>query len=317
MKMENIKHVTIIGTGMIGASMAALFTGNGYSTTMLAINAQEAENGKSRYDTCFQDLIDKKLLTKEEADRCEKFLSITLDYQDVVETDFIFECVFEKLDVKYNVYEKIEAYCTQFKAIASSTSALSADDLVKGLTEKNKHKLVVAHPYNPPHLVPFVEIVKSLQTTDEVAQTVYDVLESTGRKAIIMQKSAPGFVANRLQHALLREAINIVEEGLAAPRDVDKALMYSFSPRYTSVGLFEHQDAAGLDLVKNIEDYLFPTLSNADKTQDYIQKRVDEGNLGMKTGKGVYDWPKEAQDDFRQRAAAPYLSYFNWDVPKK
>jgi len=315
MKIATINHISIIGTGMIGASMAALFTGNGYPTTMLAINDQEKDKGLKNYNTCFQDLIEKKLLTTEQAERCLKLLSFTLDYEDIAETDFIFECVFEKLDVKYSVYEQIEKHCKKFQALASSTSALTADDLAAGLTH-NKDKLVVAHPYNPPHLVPFVEIVKNSHTTDQAAKLVYDLLESTGRKAIIMNICSPGFVANRLQHALLREAIYMVEQGLATPRDIDKALMYSFAPRYTSVGLFEHQDAAGLDLVKNIEDYLLPTLSNANKAPEFINKLVREENLGMKTGKGIYDWPKEAQDDFRQRAAAPYLKYFNWDIPK-
>jgi 3-hydroxyacyl-CoA dehydrogenase len=316
MKIENINHVAIIGTGMIGASMAALFTGNGYSTTMLAVNEQEKERGKCLYDTCFDDLIEKNLVTREQANRCEKLLKFTFDYSDIADADFIFECVVERIDIKFCVYELIEEHCKQFKVLASSTSALSADDLAEGL-KFNKDKLVVAHPYNPPHLVPFVEIVKSKYTAEEAAQEAYDVLESTGRKVIIMQRCAPGFVANRLQHALLREAVHIVEEGLATPRDIDKALMYSFMPRYTSVGLFEHQDAAGLDLVKNIEDYLLPTLSNACATPDYINKLVEENNLGMKTGKGVYEWPKEAQDDFRCRAAAPYLCYFNWDIPKE
>lgn len=315
MKIENINQVAIIGTGMIGASMAALFTGNGYPTTMLAYNEQEKNRGKDLYDTCFKDLIDKNLVTQEQAARCTSLLSFTYDYKDIAHADFIFECVVEKLDVKYCVYELIEEHCTKFKALASSTSALSADDLAEGL-KKSKEKLVVAHPYNPPHLVPFVEIVKSKYTSEEAAQTAYDVLESTGRKAIIMQRSAPGFVANRLQHALLREAVHIVEEGLATPRDIDKALMYSFMPRYTSVGLFEHQDAAGLDLVKSIEDYLLPTLSNCNCTPKFFNKLVEEQKLGMKTGEGVYEWPEEAKEDFRRRASAPYLCYFNWDIPK-
>lgn len=316
MKIENINHVAIIGTGMIGASMAALFTGNGYPTTMLAVNEQEKNRGKDLYDTCFQDLIDKNLVTEEQAARCSSLLSFTYDYKDIAHTDFIFECVVERLDIKYCVYELIEEHCTQFKVLASSTSALSANDLAEGL-KKSKEKLVVAHPYNPPHLVPFVEIVKSKYTTEEAAQTAYDVLESTGRKAIIMQRSAPGFVANRLQHALLREAVHIVEEGLATPRDIDKALMYSFMPRYTSVGLFEHQDAAGLDLVKSIEDYLLPTLSNCNCTPQFFNKLVEEQKLGMKTGEGVYEWPEEAKEDFRKRASAPYLCHFNWDIPKE
>lgn len=316
MKMENINHIAIIGTGMIGASMAAMFTGNGYPTTMLALNEQEKIRGRDLYDTCFRDLIDKELVTEEQAGRCANLLSFTYDYKDIAHTDFIFECVVERLDIKYCVYEMIEEHCKQFKVLASSTSALSADDLAEGL-KTNKDKLVVAHPYNPPHLVPFVEVVKSKYTTEEAAQMAFDVLESTGRKVIIMQRCAPGFVANRLQHALLREAVHIVEEGLATPRDIDKALMYSFAPRYTSVGLFEHQDAAGLDMVKCIEDYLLPTLSNACTTPDYINKLVSENNLGMKTGKGIYDWPKEAQDEFRRKASAPYLKYFNWDIPKE
>lgn len=316
MRIENINHVSIIGTGMIGASMAALFTGNGYPATMLAVNEQEKEKGKKLYDTCFDDLIAKDLVTREQADRCTRLLDFTYEYSDIAHTDFIFECVVEKLDIKYCVYDKIEEYCKNFKVLASSTSALSADDLAEGL-KNNKEKLVVAHPYNPPHLVPFVEIVKSKYTSEDAAKLAYDVLESTGRKAIIMQRSAPGFVANRLQHALLREAIHIVEEGLAAPRDIDKALMYSFMPRYTAVGLFEHQDAAGLDMVKSIEDYLLPTLSNACSTPKMINSLVEENCLGMKTGKGVYEWPQEAQDDFRCRAAAPYLCYFNWDIPEK
>lgn len=316
MRIENVNHVAIIGTGMIGASMAALFTGNGYPTTMLAVSEQEKERGRELYNTCFEDLIEKKLVTEEQAARCAKLLRFTFEYSDIADADFIFECVVERAEVKYCVYEKIEEHCKQFKVLASSTSALSADVLAEGLS-RNKDKLVVAHPYNPPHLVPFVEVVKSAYTSEEAAQMAYDVLESAGRKVIIMQRCAPGFVANRLQHALLREAVHIIEEGLATPRDIDKALMYSFVPRYTSVGLFEHQDAAGLDMVKCIEDYLLPTLSNACTTPDYINKLVSENNLGMKTGKGVYEWSKEDQEDFRRRASAPYLCYFNWDIPKE
>lgn len=315
MRIEDINQVAIIGTGMIGASMAALFTGNGYPTTMLAYDEKEKERGKCLYETCFDDLIEKNLVTREQADRCAKLLNFTYEYSDLAQADFIFECVVERVDVKYCVYEKIEEYCTKFKVLASSTSALSADVLAEGLS-KSKDKLVVAHPYNPPHLVPFVEVVKSAYTSEEAAKAAYDVLESTGRKVIIMQRCAPGFVANRLQHALLREAVHIVEEGLATPRDIDKALMYSFAPRYTSVGLFEHQDAAGLDMVKSIEDYLLPDLSNARTTPEFFNKLVNENNLGMKTGKGVYVWSQEDQEDFRRRAAAPYLRYFNWDIPE-
>ena len=160
MKATGINKITIIGTGMIGASMAALSTGNGYDTTMLAIDDVQAQAGIDRFVGCYQDLIKQGLVTQEQADICRRHLTVTQSYIDIADADFIFECVFERLDVKYSVYELVEKHCSQFKAIASSTSAISAEDLANGLKQKNK--LVVAHPWNPPHLVPCVEVVKKI-----------------------------------------------------------------------------------------------------------------------------------------------------------
>ena len=162
----------------------------------------------------------------------------------------------------------------------------------------------------------FVEMVKSPCTSEEAAQVAYDVLEDCGRKVCVMKKSAPGFIANRLQHALLREALYMVEEGLADPRDIDKALMYSFMPRYTSVGLFEHQDAAGLDMVQNIENYLFPSLCDRKTAFDSVNDRVASHSRGQKDGMGIYKWDAESIADFKARASEPYWKYFNWKLPE-
>jgi 3-hydroxybutyryl-CoA dehydrogenase len=107
----------------------------------------------------------------------------------------------------------------------------------------------------------------------------------------------------------------MVEQGISDPRDIDKALKYSFMPRYTSVGLFEHQDAAGLDLVHNIEKYLLPDLSTEQGVPELISQKVAAGNLGQKTGEGIYKWDEESKADFKRRAAEPYWQYFNWDLP--
>lgn len=312
MKLENVNHIAIIGTGMIGASMAVLFTGNGYKTTMLANTG--AAKGLESYNTYYKDLIEKKLVTSAQAATCAKLLHFTQKYEDLADADFIFECVVERLSIKHAVYKELEKHCKQFKAIASSTSAISVEDLAEGLEQKEKFS--VAHPFNPPHLVPFVEVVKSNFTSNESIKVITDILESVGREVVVMKKSAPGFIANRLQHALFREAVHMVEQGITTPEDIDKALQFSFIPRYTSIGLFEHFDYAGLDMIVSIEDYLFPTLSNAKKTQDYIRTLHDAGQLGFKTGKGVYDWSKKDVNNFRQRASAPYLHFFNWSLPE-
>lgn len=313
MKLENINHIAIIGTGMIGASMAVLFTGNGYKTTMYAINDTEAAKGQTSYTAYYEDLVEKKLVTPAQAAICAKLLNITRKFEDIADADFIFECVVEQINIKHSVYREIEQHCKQFKALASSTSAISADDLAEGLVQKDK--LAVAHPWNPPHLVPCVEVVKGKYTGDEAVQVLVAVLESVGREVVVMKKNAPGFIGNRLQHALYREAVHMVEQGIATPEDIDKTLRSSFIPRYTAIGLFEHFDYAGLDMIVSIDDYLFPTLSRAEKAQDYIRTRHDAGNLGFKTGTGVYDWSTKDIGEFRRRASEPYLRFFNWSLP--
>lgn len=314
MKLKGIDHVAIIGTGMIGSSQAALFTGNGYRTTMYAVNDEEAAKGIKQYQGFFDVLRQKELITEEQIERCARYLSTTKDYKDIADADFIIECVPEDLELKHSVYRVIEEHCTHFKAVISTTSAKSADDLAKGFT-KHKDKIMVAHPFYPPHLILFVEIVRGEHTSDEAVKTAYDILESCGRKPIVANKSVPGFVANRLQHALVREAAYMVDQGIASAADVDKALMHSFAPRYSVVGLFEHQDAAGLDLVKSIQDYLLPDLCTSKNTPDLITGHVAKGELGMKTGKGIHDWPPERQKEFHEKAAAPYFKFFNWDIP--
>ncbi len=305
--------IAIVGTGMIGASMSALFTGNSFHVTMLAIDDTQAALGKKTYDNCFLDLKEKGLVNEGQVASCAKLLTITQDYNDIADADFIFECVFERIDVKHSVYAQIESHCRKYRALASSTSAISPEDLAKGI--KAKDKFLVAHPWNPPHLVPLVELVGNSETTEDAMNFAFDVFEAATRKAVIMKKPAPGFLGNRLQHALYREAVYMVEQGYATPEDIDKTLRYSFIPRYTSIGLFQHFDYAGLDMIISIEDYLFPYLCNETKTQEYIRQRYERNDLGAKTGIGVYDWRSTDMDEFRRLAAKPYIDAFNWNLP--
>ena len=236
-------------------------------------------------------------------------------YAALADVDFVFECVVEQLDEKHAVYAELEKHCRQLKAIASSTSAFPPEELAAGMTRKEL--LAVAHPWNPPHLVPCVEVVKSGFTSEAALQFIVDLLKSVGRAPVLMNKSAPGFIANRLQHALYREAAYMVEQGIASPQDIDTSLKTSFIPRYTSIGLFEHFDYAGLDMIMSIHKNLYPSLCNATAPQDLVRIPYEAGNLGYKTGKGVLDWTGVDIDAFRKRASQPYLKFFNWSLPSE
>jgi len=310
----NREKIAIIGAGMMGMSLAALFTGNGYETTVLATKEASAARGRKSYEDMYDVLKQRGLVTEAQAARCAEKLKFTLSYEGLAGCTVFFECAVEDMPVKHEIYRQIENHCPNCKVIASTSSAMAPDDLCTAISGADK--VVVAHPFNPPHLVPYVELVKSPCTSDEAAQVAYHVLEDCGRKVCVMKKSAPGFIANRLQHALLREAIYMVEAGLADPRDIDKALMYSFMPRYTSVGLFEHQDAAGLDMVQSIENYLLPDLCDRKTAFDFVNDRVAANTMGQKHGKGTYEWDEASIADFKVRAAAPYWQYFNWKLPE-
>lgn len=315
MKLEGVDKIAIIGTGMIGASLATLFTGNGYETVMYAINDTEAAGGQDRYDTNFDDLIASGLVTEKQKAACSKLLSITQTYEDIADADFVYECVFENKEVKYSIYQEIDKHCTKVRGISSTSSAMDTDLLCKGFS-KYGDKFAVAHPWNPPHLVPCVEIVKGSQTSDEALRFICDVLESVGRAPVVMNRSVPGFVANRLQHALYREAAYMVEQGISTPQDIDRALMTSFVPRYTAVGIFEHFDYAGLDMIKSIEETLYGDLCDQKEPHKLVLDHYNKGELGYKSGKGVLDWSDVDIDAYRKRAAAPYERFFNWSLPE-
>ncbi|MDR0491645.1 MAG: 3-hydroxyacyl-CoA dehydrogenase family protein, partial [Oscillospiraceae bacterium] len=248
MKLDNVNKIAIVGTGMIGASLATLFSGNGYNVVMYAINDKEAESGLTRFRTNFRDLIAYGLVTDKQFDACGKLLIVTQDYADIADADFVYECVFEDKAVKYSVYAELEKNCKKARGIASTSSAMDTDLLCQGFSIPEYRALfATAHPWNPPHLVPCVEVVKGKHTSPSAVSFICSVLESCGRAPVVMQKSVPGFIANRLQHTLFREAAYMVEEGIATPQDINRALAASFIPRYTAIGIFEHFDYAGLD----------------------------------------------------------------------
>ncbi len=316
MKLPDVNQIGIIGTGMIGASLATLFTGNGYPVTMIALNREEGEAGLSRYRTNFRDLIREGLVTEKQADACESLLSIELEYGPLRDADFIYECVFEDFDTKKVIYENIQSHCRKLRAISSTSSAMDTDMLAKGFSKPEFRRLfAVGHPWNPPHLVPCVEVVMGSETSPEALAFIIGLLESCGRAPVVMNRSVPGFVANRLQHALYREAANMVELGIASPEDIDRALMTSFAPRYSSIGIFQHFDYAGLDMVLNIQKTLFPDLAVDQEPNQLVVEAVERGDLGCKTGKGILNWEGVDMDAFRERAAKPYLEFFNWSLP--
>lgn len=316
MNLDSVQHIGIVGTGMIATSLAVLTTGHGYRTTLLAVNDDLAQSSRAEYDTFYQELIAKGLISKEQVEICARYVKYTTAYGDLADADVVFECVVEELAVKHSVYQELETHCPKLQAICSVSSAIVVDELAKN-AGKYQDRIIVTHPFYPPHLVPYFELATGAHTDNGVVTLATTLLEALHRKPVVLKKSAPGFIGNRLQFALWREALYIVENGIADPKDIDTCLNYSFCPRYTSIGIFEHFDNGGMQLNYNTCKAIFPTLSDTKEVPKAITDKIAEGNLGQKTGVGFYDWREVDMPAYRDKVNAPYLSLFNWDLPKE
>jgi len=315
---QDARTIGIIGTGMIASSMAVLAGGHGFKAVLLARSQESVTRCSGVVENYFKQFVDKKLITEKQAEICKGYISYSFDYEGLKDAEIVFESVAEKADVKYDVYRQIEENCPLVKAICSVSSSIVPDVLAAGAT-KYADRIVVTHPFNPPHLVPYFELCGSSKTADGVMDYVKSVLTELDRKPVELKKPTPGFIGNRLQFALWREALALVEEGICDPRDVDTCLEYSFCPRYTSIGIFEHFDNGGLELNASTCRNTWPILSAKTDIPDFMKKLMDEGKMGARSElkQGFYDWKDVDMKAYSERVSKPYWEMVNWKFPEE
>ena len=316
--MGNKIQIGILGTGMIASSMAVLTSGHGFKTVVLARSQKSIDRCRDVVDDFYTQIVEKQIIDEKRAAFCKSFIQYTFDYEDLKETEIVFESVLETTDAKYEVYRKIEACCPQVRAICSVSSSIVPNVLAEG-ADKYADRVVVTHPFNPPHLVPYFECCGADCTADGVMDYVCNLLRALDRKPVVLKKPTPGFIGNRLQFALWREALALVEEGICDPEDVDTCLEYSFCPRYTSIGIFEHFDNGGLTLNAATCRNIWPILSNRTEIPDFMQQLMDENKLGARSEskQGFYDWSNTDMQAFSERVSAPYWKMLDWDFPEE
>jgi 3-hydroxybutyryl-CoA dehydrogenase len=281
---------------------------------MLGINDAECERGMNTVKANFAAMAKARLITQKQIDASMKLLMITQRYEDMHEARFLVEAVLERIDIKHSVYRQLDKFVPGAKVLTSVTSAISVNELADGAAFKER--LLVAHPWNPPHMIPNVEVVRSKYTSDVAMKAALEFFEYLGRKVVVLNKDIEGFIGNRIMHAMYREALYLIEQGIASAEEIDKVVYYSFGQRFSSVGLLEYFDSCGLDLHVDVETYLFPTLCCATGPQKIVLDNVEKGNLGMKTGQGIFDWSEKNTDDFMLRKERPFYQYVNWHFPE-
>ncbi|MEL7648398.1 MAG: 3-hydroxyacyl-CoA dehydrogenase NAD-binding domain-containing protein [Sedimentibacter sp.] len=290
----NRNNIGVLGGGKMGVGIAQLFAMKGHKVKIVYVG-NDVERGDSainmRANLTF--LAENDVICTNEIEDIMNRVSYTEHIEELSDfANIVFECVIEKLEVKQDYFSKLDAICPVETILASNTSAISITQIAERST--HKERIIGTHFWNPPYLIPLVEVIRTEFVSEATVEGTFNILEQAGKKPVLVKKDVPGFLANRLQHALFREAISIVEHEIASPKDVDEAIKYGFGMRLGISAPFEVMDMGGLDLTYNIHSYLFPHIEDTHEAQDLIKRNLACGRLGFKSkGHGIQEWTEE------------------------
>ncbi|MBP2652294.1 MAG: hbd 3 [Firmicutes bacterium] len=302
-----IKKIGVLGLGTMGSGITMAFAMNGYQVNAYDIISEDKlKAAKEKMRPSLELLAEEEFITKDNIQATLDRIHVFSDLKKAVEDrDFVIENVPERLDIKQNTFKQLDEFCPQHTILASNTSSLKLADMMALVSEKRKSQMMVNHFYNPPHIMPIVELSYFGNTSESAYKDVEQLYTSIKKQTVKVLKDVPGLVANRIQQGVAREAFSIIEQGIAAPEDVDKALMFGPAFRYATTGQLEVADFGGLDIWCTVGDNLLKIMDNSTGANKLLREKVAEGKLGTKTGEGFYKYSPEnapkIQKDFLKR----------------
>lgn len=288
-------NITIIGAGRMGAAIACIFAAAGHRVSLVETNPQVRATVPDRIAGIDQTLE----RASDIGDRIQVRDALT---SDVAQSDFVIEAVSENLEIKQAIFKELDRLCPPSTILASNTSVIPITSI--GLGVNHRHRVVGTHFWNPPFIFRLVEVVQTESTSPEAVERTMSILKSVGQEPVHIRKDVPGFVGNRLQHALKREAIALVEAGVCDAETVDFVVKNSFGPRLAVLGPLEQSDLVGLDLTLAIHQVLLETLDCSRAPQKLLVERVAAGKTGMKAGEGFRKWTREQAQAVQDRLLA-------------
>ncbi|HAT55933.1 MAG TPA: 3-hydroxybutyryl-CoA dehydrogenase [Lactobacillus sp.] len=314
MDLSKIKTIGNIGAGTMGHAIALQFAMHGYNVNVLDTSQKALEVGQRHIKSDIETFTNAGILS-ESAEQILNRLSFTTDYKTALaNADFVIESVVEKMSVKKIVWQEAEKYVADNTILATNTSGLSPSEIQTVL--KKPDRFVVAHFWNPAQLMPLVEVVPGHKTSQSTIDTTVHLMNHIDKHAVALNKESLGFVGNRIQLAVLREAFHIVDEGIASPEAVDDIIKYSLGRRWSLVGPIASADLGGLDVFSNISSYLYADLSSEQGTDPTLNKMVSENKLGLKTGSGFFTWDGDAGKNIVKERDESLLKLLKADLEK-
>ncbi|MEP1089903.1 MAG: 3-hydroxyacyl-CoA dehydrogenase family protein [Rhizobiaceae bacterium] len=294
--------IGIIGGGLMGHGIALVMARGGHHVNICDPDAASRNSLHQRVRASLKGMG----VGETESEQAIGRISVVEEIAETVaETAFVFEAAPEKLALKQSIFAEIEQHAPTDCVLASNTSVIQISLIMEGL--ESRHRALGTHWWNPPHMIPLVEVVKTDWVEDSAMTAMMDLLAAVGKTPVRVEKDVPGFIGNRLQHALWREAISLVENGICDARAVDTVIKASFGRRLAVLGPLENADLVGTDLTLDIHENVLFDLESRKAPSPYLEKLVKDGKLGMKSGEGFRNWTAEEADELRKKVPT-YLS---------
>jgi 3-hydroxybutyryl-CoA dehydrogenase len=295
-----MEKIAVIGAGLMGHGIAQIFALNGLQVVLADIKADILGPAMEGIRANLTLMAEHGIISADAIEAAVGRVSTTTRMEEAAaDADVVIEAVIENLALKQEVFQQLDAICPETVILASNTSVISITEIAANTV--HKERVVGTHFWNPPYLIPLVEVVRGDQTSTSTMDRTVSLLSRMGKHPVQVNKDVPGFVGNRLQHALWREAISIVEQGIADAATVDECVKYGFGLRLPVLGPMENADLVGTDLTLAIHDYILKHLEHSPAPSPLLQMLVDKGDLGFKSGRGFQAWSADAVADTQRR----------------
>jgi 3-hydroxybutyryl-CoA dehydrogenase len=293
--MKEIRNVTIVGAGTMGHSLAQVFAQGGCNVWLNDLKEEILSKAMSLIASNLMTQVELGVLEKsQQASILQRIQTSTKIAEAGKKADFVVEAIIEDAGAKKEMFQTLDQICPPEAILASNTSYMNIFQFVK---TRRPEKVLIAHWFAPPHIVPLVEVVRGPETSPEAVEAVKALLIKVGKKPIVLSKFLPGFIGNRLQSALGREVLFLLDNGYATAEDIDEATKASFGLRIPILGLVKRMDFTGLDLAqKIISNRLYEPPPPLERSKS-IDRLVAQGNLGVKSGSGFYDYGGRSSEE--------------------
>jgi 3-hydroxybutyryl-CoA dehydrogenase len=302
--------ISVIGAGAMGSGIAQFLSQHNVSVRIIEQNTSVLKQVRGKIADQFDSLKEHDLILESEIQHALDHITISGNLEDARDSWMIIEAIPENLELKQNLFLKLEEMCDSTTIFATNTSGLSVNEIGRGL--KHPDRIVGTHFFMPATVVPLVEIIRGKNTSDSVCDQVMQFFKDIDKKPVLVKRDIPGFIANRIQHAMAREAIALLEEGIATAEEIDTVVRWSIGVRMLFTGPLEQRDLNGLDVHYHIASYLYEDLENRTTPSNLLTEKVEKGEWGIKSGKGFYEWKDVDTQAVVQQKNRELLQLMRW-----